>query len=222
MFFFVNFGKSPNYIWAICQWTIARSPTKKCLVQVAWAGRYDSGNWRYASSPLKRFWSENKATGWWFGCHEFYIFPEILGISHHPNWRSHIFQRGSAKNHQPGYIGWLLLPGSVCWSFPMDVPSIEFLCNYINVSICMVHINIYIYRYNINIYIYISYPNMYFCFNIMIYFYVFAAGDPSIFAILDPESAEVGSSSGSRSQGGKLCGGQLFTLGPEGKGEQQI
>ena len=31
-----------------------------------------------------------------------YIFPEILGMEcHHPNWRTNIFFRGVAKNHQP-------------------------------------------------------------------------------------------------------------------------
>ena len=35
--------------------------------------------------------------GWWFGCHQFGIFPEILGCFHHPNWRSHIFQRGFSQ-----------------------------------------------------------------------------------------------------------------------------
>ena len=34
-------------------------------------------------------------SGWWFGTMEFYDFP-----FHHPNWRSHIFQRGRL-NHQP-------------------------------------------------------------------------------------------------------------------------
>ena len=31
------------------------------------------------------------------GCHQFFIFPEILGFDYHPNWRSHIFQRGGKK-----------------------------------------------------------------------------------------------------------------------------
>ena len=31
------------------------------------------------------------------GCHEFGIFPEIWGFDHHPNWRTHIFQRGGEK-----------------------------------------------------------------------------------------------------------------------------
>ena len=35
--------------------------------------------------------------GWWFGCHQFFIFPFILGMSNHPNWRSHIFQTGGEK-----------------------------------------------------------------------------------------------------------------------------
>ena len=29
-----------------------------------------------------------------------FIFPFILGCCHHPNWRTHIFQDGVAKNHQ--------------------------------------------------------------------------------------------------------------------------
>ena len=47
-------------------------------------------------------------TGWWFGCHEFCMFPEILGISHHPNWQTHsnLFQDGVAKNHQPEHNSW--------------------------------------------------------------------------------------------------------------------
>ena len=39
-------------------------------------------------------------SGWWFGCHEFGIFPLILGCSHHPNWRTHIFQRGGPTTNQ--------------------------------------------------------------------------------------------------------------------------
>ena len=36
------------------------------------------------------------------GCHEFGIFPEILGITHHPNGRSPSFFRGvETTNHQP-------------------------------------------------------------------------------------------------------------------------
>ena len=29
-----------------------------------------------------------------------FIFPEILGMSHHPNWRIHIFQRGGPTTNQ--------------------------------------------------------------------------------------------------------------------------
>ena len=32
--------------------------------------------------------------GWWFGCHQFFIFPEILGISSSQLTNSIIFQRG--------------------------------------------------------------------------------------------------------------------------------
>ena len=34
------------------------------------------------------------------GCHEFGIFPEILGFDYHPNGRTHIFSEGW-PNHQP-------------------------------------------------------------------------------------------------------------------------
>ena len=34
------------------------------------------------------------------GCHFLFIVPEILGICPHPNWRTHIFQKGW-PNHQP-------------------------------------------------------------------------------------------------------------------------
>ena len=39
-------------------------------------------------------------SAWWFGCHEFLIFPLILGCCHHPNWRTPSFFRGVACNHQ--------------------------------------------------------------------------------------------------------------------------
>ena len=42
--------------------------------------------------------SQQNLSGWWFGCHEFGIFPEILGFDYHPKRRTHIFQRG-------GYTG---------------------------------------------------------------------------------------------------------------------
>ena len=34
--------------------------------------------------------------GWWFGTMEFYDFP-FSRECHHPNWRTHIFQRGRAQ-----------------------------------------------------------------------------------------------------------------------------
>ena len=48
-------------------------------------------------------------TGWWFGCHQFY-FP-IYWECHHPNWRTHIFQRGGPTTNQSsiyiyGYFPW--------------------------------------------------------------------------------------------------------------------
>ena len=48
------------------------------------------------------FCSEETWSGWWFGTMEFYDFPYILGIFHHPNWRTHsiIFQRARAQETQ--------------------------------------------------------------------------------------------------------------------------
>ena len=53
---------------------------------------------RFFCSPMKIGYT---MTGWWFGCH-FWHFPIHIGnFDYHPNWRSHIFQDGVAKNHQP-------------------------------------------------------------------------------------------------------------------------
>ena len=38
-------------------------------------------------------------TGWWFGTWFFFMTFHINWECHHPNWRTHIFQRG--WNHQP-------------------------------------------------------------------------------------------------------------------------
>ena len=41
-------------------------------------------------------------SGWWWLEHDYY-FPWLLGMEcHHPNWWSHIFQRGG--NHQPDHM----------------------------------------------------------------------------------------------------------------------
>ena len=45
-------------------------------------------------------------SGWWFGCHQFYFPINIGNFCHHPNWRTHIFQRGGKKNHQPDIVKW--------------------------------------------------------------------------------------------------------------------
>ena len=45
-------------------------------------------------------------TGWWFGT--WFLWLSInLCECHHPDWRTHIFQRGRL-NHQPAYIYWNL------------------------------------------------------------------------------------------------------------------
>ena len=77
-------------------------------------------------------------TGWWFGtC---FIFP-FSWECHHPNWRTHIFQRGGPTtnqnrcylfflhdfwlcqtflSHVPTWNGWVIstLSHIRCWSFP--------------------------------------------------------------------------------------------------------
>ena len=45
-----------------------------------------------------------------FGCHEFGIFPFLLGISNHPNWRTHIFQRGGLTTNQVCYSSYSCPP----------------------------------------------------------------------------------------------------------------
>ena len=50
-------------------------------------------------SLLPRVWL--KRTGWWFGCHEFY-FP-IYWVANHPNWLTHIFQRGGLTTNQHSF-----------------------------------------------------------------------------------------------------------------------
>ena len=51
------------------------------------------------SQSLREFIDGNFMTGWWFGCHGFYL-PRYIGFLIIPI-DFHIFQRGS--NHQPGW-----------------------------------------------------------------------------------------------------------------------
>ena len=46
-----------------------------------------------------------------------FMFPEILGCDYHPNWRTHIFQRGGPTTNQPFYLG-----VSICFQLVMGVP----------------------------------------------------------------------------------------------------
>ena len=46
-------------------------------------GRWEVAAWMALScGKVSRF---PTISGWWFGCHFFFIFPLILGLSHHPN-----------------------------------------------------------------------------------------------------------------------------------------
>ena len=53
-----------------------------------------------------------------------FIFPLILGCCHHPNWRTHIFQDGVAKNHQPVVVfhGWK----ETTWTFINGITNMIF------------------------------------------------------------------------------------------------
>ena len=57
-------------------------------------------------APCLGFSRLKRVSAWWFGCHQWLIFPFILGLCHHPNWRTRIFFGGLAKNHQPDTIFW--------------------------------------------------------------------------------------------------------------------
>jgi hypothetical protein len=48
---------------------------------------------------LESWWFMPCYTGWWFGNMEFYDFPFSWEF-HHPNWRTHIFQRGRYTTNQ--------------------------------------------------------------------------------------------------------------------------
>ena len=61
-----------------------------------WTPRQRSGRRTEIGQLATKPWGKNTPSGWWFGCHQFGIFPEILGISSSLNWRSHIFQDGVA------------------------------------------------------------------------------------------------------------------------------
>ena len=66
-------------------------------------------------------------TGWWFGCHCFF-FP-IYWVSNHPNWRTHIFQRGGPTTNQVMTSGLLCDFLCGCWFF---ICSYHALLHFVN------------------------------------------------------------------------------------------
>ena len=60
------------------------------------------GDFCHAVSSSRDFPLLGNLTGWWFGCHQFFIFPLILGWCHHPDWLSY-FSEGWT-NHQPDMV----------------------------------------------------------------------------------------------------------------------
>ena len=53
----------------------------------------------------------------------FFVFPEILGSFHHPNWRTHIFQRGGPTTNQSSLSNWMghLYHSLPCHEAPLGV-----------------------------------------------------------------------------------------------------
>ena len=57
--------------------------------------------------------------GWWVWLPSILFFPFILGLCHHPNWRTHIFQRGFSPTTNQNQI----LPSKKNhWWKPPDLP----------------------------------------------------------------------------------------------------
>ena len=90
-------------------------------------------------------------SGWWFGCHEFYV-PINIWVANHPNWRSHICQVGVAQNHQPGIDSYDVLDSShPRWLHPYISPRrVHIVQNnisqYVLIPLCILYIY---YIYNI-------------------------------------------------------------------------
>ena len=88
---------------------------KTCYVLMVWSEHFPKyshfaevrrerfGAIRCVSRQLelqKEFPSWETMTGWWWMVAMNFIFPLILGCDYHPNWRTHIFQRGSPTTNQ--------------------------------------------------------------------------------------------------------------------------
>ena len=80
--------------WSFSPWFFVRSPSSHGV------SVFSLVKWPYSPGFLPQFFLmqcplfPSFFPGWWFGCHQFGIFPLILGISNHPNWRTLIFFRG--------------------------------------------------------------------------------------------------------------------------------
>ena len=70
-------------------------------------------------------WTIRTYSGWWFGCH--FLFSQKYWESHHPNWRTHIFQRGGwTTNQYLNHVTWqdldiVELQGQLDWTPPENV-----------------------------------------------------------------------------------------------------
>ena len=118
------FGVSPIYrkpIYCIYIYTVY---IYVCMYVYIHMGLVFMGLWDLQDGkPKDHFQDErNIVTGWWFGTElDYFSIQSFSGEFHHPDWRTHIFQRG--WNHQPVYIHmgmgqnlWLSYLGvSSCW-----------------------------------------------------------------------------------------------------------
>ena len=96
-------------ICRLCQGCFFSSPgvwnrlffmAKNKVVFPIWGQKLASCISRISHAPpfLLGIQANRTVSGWWFGCHGFY-FP-IYWECHHPNWRTHIFQRGGWTTNQ--------------------------------------------------------------------------------------------------------------------------
>ena len=84
-------------------------------------------SWHFQTSIQVNIWRfpeswgypcSSSISGWWWLEHDFYF--SIYWECHHPNWRTHIFQRVS--NHQPDFRLGFAIVNHLFWGTPMETP----------------------------------------------------------------------------------------------------
>ena len=135
---FANWVQSPSFT-AKSSVLIGHSNYKMCLDQrVLATSKVVTGWWWMVGLEHLAYFPRNlrnviipidskirMITGWWWMVAIWLIFPLILGCDYHPNWRTLIFFRGVAKNHQPTSQSksWLVKMNFICnWAI-VKMPS---------------------------------------------------------------------------------------------------